>query len=873
MNWRTVLQNAQDESLDIRTRLSLLERLKYSNEKGVTEVFVSGCFAWDQAIVKYCRNEVKKLPPDKFQIFLNSLFDGKFGISGNKYFQLIEELCGSEMMKYILGRIGANTLDKEQSKRIGSWIRHFGMVHRYFQAALRFPAEVAGSVLAMLMQIDSKMLLDLLDFTESLPAGTVVKVLGIIGRLEGNNDVSQQLIIRRFIEHPHPSVRARTAYLIGGNLPNIRFLNRVINDKDPQVRLSVLKSIGRFSHKFSEEIAAKITDVLYTTLADSDVRVRIKAAQILYTYRNVQGLRQLILMLKSTDSLERAYAANFLGRLKEISVRDKLKVLIEQDADKTVRLEALKALKILDEQVDILSQQFKTLGGFVTRSLLSESEKTDLLLFRRFQDLDIDVTRELVDIIGLAPDIAQQIVDSAEEIGTQGITIPLLLGTLIDDEEKISPHKIADLNQVKIRVQQMLDLLEGETPEMASDTFSELTAVYRDLIKVMLIPALTTGRPRIMVTAAKILHESGYSLGSDKLTEMVLDANFEIRREVARALSTLSTEFAAQHLRELQNDEDAIVVQIAREGIEAIAPKLERNNVPEVQLQITDYDVTDFPLVKLCVRITRENNQPIKDMDLNDFIILEVHDKLIKPALRDHKSRKPIAVSIVMDYSASMTKAAISDVEEATLGLMDNLLPTDSATIIKFAEEIDIVEKLTSDKEHLTRAIEAEYRLSTQGTALYDAIIQAINQLNAAQKSVKVVIVNTDGTDTASASQSYHVTNHAMHKDISVYTIGLGDEADTDMLRKIAELTDGLYYAINDSRKLQDVYEMIFNDIRFEYEIAFNSSLPELDESNGRVEVYLEYGKHRARDTIVLSPFSDEEKGIRTLPFLGEKAG
>ena len=83
------------------------------------------------------------------------MFDGKFGISGNKYFQLIEELCGSEIMKYILGRIGANTLDKEQSKRIGSWIRHSGMVHRYFQAALRFPAEGAGSALDMLMQIDS----------------------------------------------------------------------------------------------------------------------------------------------------------------------------------------------------------------------------------------------------------------------------------------------------------------------------------------------------------------------------------------------------------------------------------------------------------------------------------------------------------------------------------------------------------------------------------------------------------------------------------------------------------------------------------------------------------------------------------------------
>ena len=46
----------------------------------------------------------------------------------------------------------------------------------------------------------------------------------------------------------------------------------------------------------------------------------------------------------------------------------------------------------------------------------------------------------------------------------------------------------------------------------------------------------------------------------------------------------------------------------------------------------------------------------------------------------------------------------------------------------------------------------------------------------------------------------------------------------------------------------------IFNNIRFEYEMTYDSKLPQIDASHGKVEIYAEYGEHKVKDTIVLPP-------------------
>ena len=852
MNLQTLLQRVQDESVDTKVRLSILEELKQSDELEVFEILVHSCFSRNRQISRYCQSKIKQLPKNKLQSFFSQLFNGNFGTVGQKYFLLMDKLRSSDMMAYILRMIASGISGERQNQQIRWWLRQSGMISKYLQILLTFPPTVAKNAFILLSQIDDKMPTHLLDLTKSLSPKHCLGMLGLLGQLDWNDEVALLLIIRRFIEHPHPIVRARTAYLVSGNLRNIWFLRRTLDDPVPEVRLSTLKSIAKFSYKFSHKLPPKITDLLYATLGDPDVRVHAKAAQTLYTHKDIAGLRKLTSMLKSSD-LDRVYGANLLGKLKEISVCDKLKALAETDPNQRVRLESLKAVKILDGQIDFLIQQFNQLEGFVTRLLFSENQTTDLLLSDSLQNLDPEALEGLIQSIGLSPDTAQQFINIANETGVQGVAIPVLLATVTDADGKVNDQKAADLDQLKRVVDKTVQQLQSDLPDVVSRTFDELRNLQRNTIKTMIIPALHRGNPKAIAVAAKILHDLEYNLGSNKLAEMITDSDPQMRMEAAEVLSTLADEFAIEHLKQLENDPNPEVQQLAQKGLIAVQSKLERTKVPKIRLHVTDFDTTQFPTVKLYVRVTDDHDQSLKDAEINDFVVLEGNDQPAKPMLRSYERQKSVVASMVMDYSASMTEEAIGDVEAGTKRFIDKLQPTDSAAILKFAEEIEVVEKLTQDKTSLADAIEGEYRLSTQGTALYDSIIQAVDQLDSAKESIKVVVVNTDGADTASDSQPSHATGHARENNTAVYTIGLGDEVDTDVLQQISHSTDGRYYAAANSGELQAIYEAIFNNIRFEYEISYESQLPKIDASNGTVEVYIEYGGHKVKAIIVLS--------------------
>ncbi|MDN6874927.1 VWA domain-containing protein [Pseudomonas citronellolis] len=98
-------------------------------------------------------------------------------------------------------------------------------------------------------------------------------------------------------------------------------------------------------------------------------------------------------------------------------------------------------------------------------------------------------------------------------------------------------------------------------------------------------------------------------------------------------------------------------------------------------------------------------------------------------------------------------------------------------------------------------------------TALGDAIGLTIKLLADAKEQEKVLILLTDGNDTASAITPDHAAAMARERGIVVHTIGIGDPAasgeakvDLDSLRGIAQSTGGRFFRAGDSGALQQVY-------------------------------------------------------------------
>ena len=462
MDLQELIKQAQDESEDPKVRLERLEELKQHDDPEALTVLVRGCFARNKTIVQYCQSVMKELPVNKFQSILDCVLNGDFGPGGQKFLQLLDALRGSDVMSYILSALSSKPAKGEQYQQLARWLRGTGMIDKYLHTLLKLPPQSAKNGFILLTRLDSKVPTYLANLTSSFSPQMNLKVLTLLEQLNWGSEVALLLIIRKFIEHDHPTIRARSAYLVGRTLQNIRFLRHVLRDPVPEVRLSAIRSIIKSE---SKTLPLKIVDLLYTALGDRDGRVRAKAAQVLYIHKDVKGLRMLISMLDCPTPIERAYAVHLLGELQEISVRDKLQEMAQDEQDKSLRAEALKALEILDGEIDVLTQQFDELDGTLTRYLISEDKESQLLLWDRLEDLDRAAIAGMLRSIGLAPETTQQLMNVVNQVGGHGMTLPLLLATIVDEDGKVNNRKAVDLNRMKAEATKIVQQLQSGKPD------------------------------------------------------------------------------------------------------------------------------------------------------------------------------------------------------------------------------------------------------------------------------------------------------------------------------------------------------------------------------------------------------------------------
>ena len=169
------------------------------------------------------------------------------------------------------------------------------------------------------------------------------------------------------------------------------------------------------------------------------------------------------------------------------------------------------------------------------------------------------------------------------------------------------------------------------------------------------------------------------------------------------------------------------------------------------------------------------------------------------------------------------TKAVASDFIERREG--------DRIGLILFGERAYLQVPLTLDRETVNILLmEAFIGLAGEKTAIGDAITLAVKRIHdqAADASEQVLVLLTDGANTAGEVDPLKAAQLAQQVGLRIYTIGIGAEqlevasliggrrsinpsADLDeaTLTKIAELTGGRYFRAKDTAALQDIYRLV----------------------------------------------------------------
>lgn len=194
------------------------------------------------------------------------------------------------------------------------------------------------------------------------------------------------------------------------------------------------------------------------------------------------------------------------------------------------------------------------------------------------------------------------------------------------------------------------------------------------------------------------------------------------------------------------------------------------------------------------------------------------------------KERVPVALGILIDNSGSMLPKR-AKVNEAALQLVDASQQEDRVFVVNFGDDAFLDQDYTQDVAKLKAALQ---RVETKGsTALYDAIIAAVdhmNQTSPVQK--KVLLVVTDGRDNASRATFQEVLHKLQSKNGPVlYTIALEqndrpNDVDRQSLATLCEQTGGTAFFPSSLDEVQSIAGSIAQDIRSQYVIGYRSSNP-----------------------------------------------
>ncbi len=241
-------------------------------------------------------------------------------------------------------------------------------------------------------------------------------------------------------------------------------------------------------------------------------------------------------------------------------------------------------------------------------------------------------------------------------------------------------------------------------------------------------------------------------------------------------------------------------------------------------------------VVSLNVTVTDADNRFITDLDRDDFAIYEDGVQQEITFFNRPRAQLPIALSLLMDTSASMDKR-MRTAQEAALGFAQRLKPDDLAEIIDFDSRVEILQGFTNDLDHLERAIR---RTSAGGsTSLYNALYISLKGLSKAPLRLaevrrQAIVVLSDGEDTSSLLTFEEVLELAKRSETAVYTIGLQDDDDRRsgfreadfVLRQLAYETGGRSFFPGDVNDLPAIYQQISDELSSQYSVGYVSANP-----------------------------------------------
>ena len=215
----------------------------------------------------------------------------------------------------------------------------------------------------------------------------------------------------------------------------------------------------------------------------------------------------------------------------------------------------------------------------------------------------------------------------------------------------------------------------------------------------------------------------------------------------------------------------------------------------------------------------------VPDLTQDDFEILDN----LKPVTISSFSNdpQPFTAVVMLDTSASMTEH-LKLLNQASEQFLMRLLPVDRAQVGAFNDKLQLSGTFTNNRDELISSLDdLQFGNSTR---LWDGLAFSLDAFKGVDGR-RVVLLFTDGDDTASKVRYGDVQARARDEEVMVYGIGLSVEFFNGMrqvrgkpdrnLRRIADDTGGGYFELLKTDQLAPTFTRVAQELRSQYLLAF----------------------------------------------------
>jgi VWFA-related protein len=236
----------------------------------------------------------------------------------------------------------------------------------------------------------------------------------------------------------------------------------------------------------------------------------------------------------------------------------------------------------------------------------------------------------------------------------------------------------------------------------------------------------------------------------------------------------------------------------------------------------------DVNLVEVHVSVRDAGDRPVGNLIKENFQLFE--DNVRQDISVFKREDIPVSLGLVIDNSRSieprkqrLDAAAVSFVRKGNVD--------DETFIVHFDDTVRLARDFTASILDLQDTLAGVQPFGQ--TAIYDALIFALDHMEGAKHMKKAILLVTDGIDNSSHHTLAEAIEATKRSRVAVYTVGLlslsGGLKAEDSLIHIAEASGGRAYFPQNVDEARAAMERVARDLREQYTLGYFPSNPNLD--------------------------------------------